>query len=69
MVKFDRNDVRGWFIKEIEAHCLVTGESETAFCWKVTGNSNLLEQLRDFRNPRIDTIQRILTAIDEEAAP
>ncbi len=68
MAEFDRSDIRGWLIKEIEAHCLATGEDEMAFCWKVTANSNFLSRLRDFKSPRIDTVQNILTAIDKETA-
>ena len=64
MTPFDRHNIRGWLISEIETYLLITGEDKRLFCDRAAGNPDVLDQLKAGRSPRIDTVERILKAID-----
>lgn len=64
---FNRRDVIGWLILEMETFCMLTGTAERKLCEEALGNPDFLKQLRSGSRPRIDSMQRALNYMDERS--
>lgn len=52
-------------VRAIEAHCHRTGVTATEFGRSVTGSGSLITNLKRGLDPRLSTVNRILTALGE----
>ena len=63
MSDFNRRDLRGWLMREIEDHLARTNETAGQFGRKLD-NARLIRQFLDGASPRLDTVQKLLDHID-----
>lgn len=64
----DDDDIMSRLLSDIEAFCATSGMSETAFGWAAVRDRSLVSDLRDGREPRKKTRERIRSFIENNAA-